>query len=65
MQGLIALWGVLFSIAVGFLVYALIAPEKTETVVSCVTKDAQLLSKSTKDGKYITFWCVKNGRVVP
>lgn len=37
----------------------------TGTNVTCVTKGATLLSKNSKDGKYLTFWCVKGGKIVP
>jgi hypothetical protein len=33
--------------------------------ISCLTDGATLLHKSTPDDKYLTYYCVKNGKVVP
>ena len=49
-----------------FLVVFIMAQDNSSSVtITCKTDGASLLQKSTKDGKYVTLWCVKNGVVVP
>lgn len=54
-----------FGLAVGGLVYLLAESNSQTFTIGCATKGANIYQKSTKDGKYTTIWCVKNGKVVP
>lgn len=33
--------------------------------IVCITDGATLNHKTTKDQKYLTYYCIKNGKVVP
>jgi len=48
-----------------FLGTQMVTQPKNTLTFGCITKGSTILSKSTPDRRYVTVYCVKNGRVVP
>lgn len=63
--GVAVIVALLLGALIGLLAWGLASGSDQTFTVGCATKGANIYQKSTKDGKYTTIWCVKNGRVVP